>query len=141
MDDSQVKAIKQNANHLAELIRGNLTLIANDLKGLQLLGNEDYDRIVNTKATPPLERASDLVQCVITPVKIAPTLYQDFYNVLENYLNPQVLVKLLPKPKGESCYTAWSSGILSVGVAVDTCAVGHKATFQSSVLLYTCEEG
>ena len=107
MDDSpQVKAIRQNANDLAELIRGNLTLIANDLKGLQLLGDEDYDRIVNTKATPPLERANDLLQCVITPVKIAPTLYQDFYSVLEKYLNPHVLLKLLPKPEGESCYTA-----------------------------------
>ena len=32
-----------------------------------------------------------------------------------------------------------ASGILSVGVAVDT--VEHEATFQSSVLLYTGEEG
>ena len=109
MDDSQVKAIEQNANHLAELIRGNLTFIANDLKGLRLLGDEDYDRIVNTRATSPLERANDLLQCVITSVKIAPTLYQGFYNVLEKYLNPQVLLNLLPKPEGESCYTARSS--------------------------------
>ena len=105
MDGSpQVKAIEQNANDLAALIRGSLTLIANDLKGLRLLGDEDYDRIVNTKATPPLERANDLLQCIITPLKIAPTLYQDFYDVLEKYLNPQVLLKLLPKPEGESCY-------------------------------------
>ena len=110
MDDSpQVKAIKQNANDLAELIRGNLTIIANDLKGLRLLGDEDYDRIINTKATPPLERANDLLQCIISPVKIAPTLYQEFYNVLEKYLNPQVLLKMLPKPKGESRYTEQSS--------------------------------
>lgn len=107
MDDSpQVKAIRQNANDLAELIRGNLTLIANNLKSLRLLGDEDYDRIVNTKATPPLERANDLLQCVITPVKIVPTLYQDFYNVLEKHLNPHVLLKLLPKPEGKSCYTS-----------------------------------
>ena len=105
----QVTSIKQNANVLAELIRGNLTLIANDLKGLRLLGDEDYDRVVNTKATPPLERANDLLQCMITPVKIAPPLYQDFYNVLEKYLNPQVLLKILPKPEGESCYTEQSS--------------------------------
>ena len=110
MDDSpQVKAIKQNANHLAGLIRGNLTLIANDLKSLRLLGDEDYDRVVNTKATPPLERANDLLQCSITQIKIAPQLYQDFYNVLGRYLNPQVLLKILPKPEGESCYTAPSS--------------------------------
>ena len=110
MDDPpQVKSIKQNANDLAELIRGNLTLIANDLKGLRLLGDEDYDRIINTKATPPLERANDLLQCIISPVKIAPTLYQDFYNVLEKYLNPQVLLKILPKPESESRYTAPSS--------------------------------
>ena len=100
----QVKAIEQNANDLAKLIRGNLTLIANDLKGLQLLGDEDYDRVVNTKATPPLERANDLLQRIITPVKVASPLYQDFYNVLEKYLNPQVLLKLLPKPEGKSCY-------------------------------------
>ena len=110
MDDSpQVKAIKQNANDLAELIRGSLTLIANDLKGLRLLGDEDYDRIVITKATPPLERANYLLQCVITQVKIAPALYQDFYNVLQKYLNPQGLLKLLPEPEGESCYTEQSS--------------------------------
>ena len=109
MDDSQVKAIKQNTNHLAGLICGNLTLIANDLKSLRLLGDEDYDRIINTKATPPLERANDLIQCIITLVKIAPPLYQDFYNVLEKYLNPQVLLKILPKPEGESRYTAPSS--------------------------------
>ena len=110
MDDSpQVKAIEQNTNHLAGLICGNLTLIANDLKSLRLLGDEDYDRIVNTKATPPLERANDLLQCIITPVKIALTLYQEFYNVLEKYLNPQVLLKLLPEPEGESRYTEQSS--------------------------------
>ena len=114
MDGSpQVKAIKQNANDLGELIRGNLTLIANDLKGLRLLGDEDYDRVVNTKSTPPLERANDLLQCVITQVKIAPALYQDFYNVLEEYLNPQVLLNILPKPEeGESRYTE-QSGIAS----------------------------
>ena len=111
MDDSpQVKAIEQNANVLAGVIRGNLTLIANDLKGLQLLGDKDYDRIVNAQATRPLERANDLLQCIITPVKIAPTLYQDFYNVLEKYLNPQVLLNILPEPEeGESCYTERSS--------------------------------
>ena len=110
MDDSpQVKAIEQNANVLAGLIRGNLTLIANDLKGLRLLGDEDYNRVVNAKATPPLERANDLLQCIITPVKVAPTLYQDFYNVLEKYLHPQVLLNILPKPEGESHYTEQSS--------------------------------
>ena len=110
MDGSpQVKAIEQNANVLAGLIRGNLTLIANDLKGLRLLGEQDYDRIVNTTATPPLEKANDLLHCVIPPLKIAPILYQDFYNVLEKYLNPLVLLNILPKPEGESCYTEWSS--------------------------------
>ena len=108
IDSPQVKAIEQNAIHLAGLICGNLTLIANDLKGLRLLSDDDYDRVVNTKATPPLKRANDLLQCMITPVKIAPTLYQDFYNVLEKYLNPQVLLYILPKPEGESCYTEWS---------------------------------
>ena len=110
MDGSpQVKAIEQNANVLAGLIRGNLTLIANDLKGLRLLGEQDYDRIVNTTATPLLERANDLLHCVIPPLKVAPILYQDFYSVLEKYLNPQVLLNLLPKPEGESCYTEQSS--------------------------------
>ena len=108
-DSREVKAIKQNVNDLAKLIRGKLTLIANDLKGLLLLSDEEYDRVVNTKATPPLERANDLLQFVITQVERAPTLYQDFYNVLENYLNPQVLLKLLPEPEGELCYTEQSS--------------------------------
>ena len=113
MDDSpQVKAIKQNTNELAKQIRGKLTFIANDLKDLQLLGDEDYDRVVNTKANPPLERANDLLQFVITQVTIAPTLYQSFYNVLKKYLNPQVLLKLLPEPEGESRYTE-QSGIAS----------------------------
>ena len=114
MDDSpQVKAIEQNANDLARLIRGNLAPITNDLKGLRLLSDDYYERFVNTRATPPLERANELLQCIITQVKIAPTMYQDFYNVLEKYLNPQVLLKILPKPEeGESCYTALS-GIAS----------------------------
>ena len=108
-DSPQVKAIKQNANDLAELIRGNLTHIANDLKGLRLLGDEDYDRIVNAQAMRPLQRANDLLQCIIAIVKVAPTLYQDFYNILEKHLNPQVLLNILPEPEGESCYTEQSS--------------------------------
>ena len=110
MDDSpQVKAIKQNVNALAELIHGNLTFIANDLKGKRLLDEQDYDRVVDTKTTPPLEIANDLLRRIITQVERAPTLYQDFYNVLEKYLNPQVLLETLPKPEGELCYTEQSS--------------------------------
>ena len=107
MDASfQVEAIERNTNDIARAIQGNLIIIANDLKPKGLLGDEDYDRIVNTQATPQLQRANDLVQRVIAQVKLDPTQYQVFYSVLEKYPNLQVLLKILPTPDGESCYTA-----------------------------------
>ena len=105
----QLKAIEHNTNDIARAIEGNLTIIANDLKPKGLLGEEDYDRIVNTPATPPLQRANDLVQRVIVQVKIDPTQYQVFYSVLEDHLNLRVLLEILPKPNGEPCYTAYVS--------------------------------
>ena len=98
-------AIEEFANKIALAIQGNLITIPNDLKSKGLLGDEDYGRIVNTQATPPLQRANDLVQCVITQVKIDPGQYQVFYSVLEKHPNLQVLLKMLPTPDGESCYT------------------------------------
>ena len=99
-------AIEEFANKIALAIQGNLVTIPNDLKSKGLLGDEDYGRIVNTQAISPLQRANDLVQCVITQVKIDLTQYQVFYSVLEKYPNLQVLLKILPTPDGESCYTA-----------------------------------
>ena len=97
----QVKAIDENANDIARAIQGNLTIIANNLKSKGLLGDEDYDRIVNTPATPPLQRANDLVQCVYRQVKIVPKQYQVFYGVLEKHRNLQFLLEIIPKPNGE----------------------------------------
>ena len=67
------EAIEVHTCKIALSIEGSLTTIANDLKTKRLLSDEDYDRIVNTPATSPLQRANDLVQCVITQVKIDPT--------------------------------------------------------------------
>ena len=100
------QAIEQYANDIVLAIEGSLITIPNDLKSKGLLGDEDYDRIVNTQATPQLQRANDLVQRVIAQVKLDPTQYQVFYSVLEKYPNLQVLLKILPTPDGESCYTA-----------------------------------
>ena len=99
-------AIEEFANDIALGIQGNLTIIANDLKSKGLLGDEDYDRIVNTPAISPLQRANDLVLCVYRQVKIVPTQYQVFYSVLEKHRNLQFLLNKLPKPNGEPCYTA-----------------------------------
>ena len=99
-------AIEEFANKIALAIQGNLITIPNDLKSKGLLGDEDYGRIVNTQAISPLQRANDLVQCVITQVKIDPTQYQVFYSVLEKHPNLQVLLKILPTPDGESYYIA-----------------------------------
>ena len=95
----QVKAIERNANIIAMLISGNLTLIANDLR--ELLDDLDYSRIVNTTATPPLERAIDLIQCVITHIKVDPAKYEIFYSVIKKYRTLQALLKKLPEPDGE----------------------------------------
>ena len=67
------QAIEVFANQTALEIQGNLMTISNDLKWKGLLGDEDYDRIVNSPATPPFQRAIDLVQCVSRLVKIDPT--------------------------------------------------------------------
>ena len=100
MDDSpQVKSIEQNTNTIAMLISGNLTLIANDLR--ELLDDLDYSRIVSTTATPPLQRANDLIQCVITQIKVDPRRYQVLYSVIKKYRTLQVLLKKLPEPDGE----------------------------------------
>ena len=100
MDDSpQVKSIEQNTNTIAMLISGNLTLIANDLR--ELLDDLDYSRIVSTTATPPLQRANDLIQCVITHIKVDPRKYQVLYSVIKKYRTLQVLLKKLPEPDGE----------------------------------------
>ena len=53
-DSPQVEAIKESANTIANLIKGNLTTIANDLKHVKLLTDEDYDEIVSTPAISPL---------------------------------------------------------------------------------------
>ena len=99
MDDSpQVKSIEQCTNTIAMLISGNLTLIANDLR--ELLDDMDYSRIVSATATPPLQRANDLIQCVITQVKVDPAKYQVFYSVIKKYRTLQVLLKKLPEPDG-----------------------------------------
>ena len=100
------QAIDEHANTIALAIEGNLTTVGNDLKWKGLLGDEDYGRIVNTQATPPLQRANDLVQCVSRQVKIDPRQYQVFCSILEKYCNLHSLLKKLPKPDGESCYTA-----------------------------------
>ena len=102
-------AIEEFANKIALALQGNLITIPNDLKSKGLLGDEDYGRIVDTQATPQLQRANDLVQCVSRQVKIDPTQYQVFYSVLEKYQNLQVLLRILPTPDGESCYTACPS--------------------------------
>ena len=99
------EAVGEHANTIALAIQGNLTTVGNELKSKGLLGDEDYGRIVH-QATPPLQRANDLVQCVITQVQIDPTRYQVFYSVLEDHRNLQILLEILPRPNGESCYTA-----------------------------------
>ena len=103
------QAIEQYANDIVLAIEGSLITIPNDLKSKGLLGDEDYDRIVNTQAIPPLQRANDLVQCVSRQVKIDPGQYQVFCSVLVKHCNLHSLLKILPKPDGESCYTAYAS--------------------------------
>ena len=102
MGDSQVEVVKENANKIANLIKGNLTTIANDLKHVKLLTDEDYDEIVSTPAISPLQRANTLIQRVIPQVEVDPAQYEVFRGVLEKHLNPEVLRKILPKLDGES---------------------------------------
>ena len=97
--------IEEYASNIALAIQENLTIIANDLKCKRLLGDEDYGRIMDTTAIPALQRANDLVQCVSRQVKIGPKQYELFYGVLEKHRNLQVLLKTLPKPDDEPCYT------------------------------------
>ena len=101
-DSPQVEAIKESANTIAKLIKGNLTTIANDLKWVKLLTDQDYDGIVSTPAIPPLQRANTLIQCVIPQVKVDPAQYEVFCGVLEKHLNPEVVRNILPKLDGES---------------------------------------
>ena len=49
---TEVKAIEQEANKIAEPMQGNLVHIANDLKASRMLGDEDYDIIVNNTTIP-----------------------------------------------------------------------------------------
>ena len=100
--DGYARAIEQNINSIAKLISGNLTFIANDLKSKGLLGDEDYAGIVDTLAINPLQRANNLLRCVITQVEIAPKLHQVFYGVLEKHCNSQALAAILPKQVGKS---------------------------------------
>ena len=95
---AEAEAIQENTNHIAKAIQGNLVLIANDLR--KLLGDVDYDRILNAQITP-FQRANDLVQCIITQVKTDSGQYQVFYSVLEKYPNLHGVLKKLPKPGGE----------------------------------------
>ena len=118
MGDSQVKVVKENANKIAKLIKGNLTIIANDLQHVKLLTDQDYDEIVNAPAIPPLQRANTLIQRVIAQVEVDPAQYEIFRGVLEKHLNPEVLRKILPKLDGESvlyCTVCSYSGVLRTG--------------------------
>ena len=111
----QVEAIKENANVIENLIKGSLTAIANDLKWVKLLTDQDYDEIVDTRGNPPLQRANTLIQRVIAQVEIDPAQYEVFRGVLEKHLNPEVLRKILPKLDGESvlfCIVCSYSGVL-----------------------------
>ena len=107
-DSLQLKAITENANKVAKLIKGNLTTIANDLKPVQLLSDEGYDEIVDNQLTPPLKRANNLIQRVISVMEVDPTQYEVFRGVLEKHLNPEVLRKTLPKLGGESVLSVTS---------------------------------
>ena len=98
----QVKAIKENANNIANLIKGDLITIANDLNLAKLLSEEGYDVIVNTPGISPLQRANILIQRVIPQVEVDPAQYEVFCGVLEKYLNPEIVRKILPKLDGES---------------------------------------
>lgn len=77
-------------------MQGNLELIANDLRGC--LGDGDYDRIVNAQVGTPFQRANDLVQRIITQIRIDPV----FYSVLEQHDNLHSMLKKLPKPESEA---------------------------------------
>ena len=101
-DSPQIKAVTENANDIADLIKGNLTTISNDLKHVKLLTDEGYDEIVNVTAIPPLRKANNLIQRVITQVKVDPAQYEVFCGVLEKHLNPEVVRNILPKLDGES---------------------------------------
>ena len=114
-DSPQVAAIKKNGNAIAILIKENLITIANDLKWVKLLTDQDYDEIVNAAAIPPLQRANTLIQRVIPQVKIDPAQYEVFRGVLEKHFKPEVVRKILPKLDGESvlyCTVCSYSGVL-----------------------------
>lgn len=81
-------------------MQGNLELIANDLRGC--LGDGDYDRIVNAQVGTPFQRANDLIQRIITQIRIDPGQYQVFYSVLEQHDNLHSVLKKLPKPESEA---------------------------------------
>ena len=117
-DSPQVEVVKENANKIAKLIKGNLIIIANDLQHVKLLTDQDYDEIVNAPAIPPLQRANTLIQRVIAQVEVDPAQYEIFRGVLEKHLNPEVLRKILPKLDGESvlfCIVCSYSGVLRTG--------------------------
>ena len=99
-DSSQVRAIKQNRNKLAELIQGDLISIANDLNAQRLLPDVTHGNIVSNP--PSFQSANDLIQRGIAQVKIDPAKYEVFRGVLEKHFDPEVLRKLLPKLDGES---------------------------------------
>ena len=114
-DSPQVEAIKESVNKIGKLIRGNLTTIANDLKWVKLLTDQDYDEIVDTRGNPPLQRANTLILSIIAQVEVDPAQYEVFRGVLEKHLNPEVLRKILPKLDGESvlfCIVCSYSGVL-----------------------------
>ena len=96
----QVKAIKQNRNELAELIEGDLISIANELNNQGLLPDTAHREIVSSTAS--FQRANQLIQHVITRVKIDSTQYQVFYRVLVKHFDPEVLRHLLQELDGES---------------------------------------
>ena len=101
-DSPQVEAIKESVNKIGKLIRGNLTTIANDLKWVKLLTDQDYDEIVDTRGNPPLQRANTLIQRVIAQVEVDPAQYEVFRGVLEKHIKPDVLSVILPNLDGES---------------------------------------
>ena len=155
-DSPQVEAIKESANTIAKLIKGNLITIANDLQWVKLLTDQDYDEIVNAPAIPPLQRANTLIQRVIAQVEVVPAQYEVFRGVLEKHLNPEVLRKILPKLDGESVLSSMVcsySGLLRTGSGrvsnydtrrwsiVNNSTSMHQmgyVTETSSLLLMTC---
>ena len=97
-----VEAIQLHVNAFTKLIQGSIVSVCNDLKSQGLLGEEDYDGIVNGK-NPPCERANDLIQLVITRVKVEALQYQVFYSILwDKHKNLHIWLKKLPESHCES---------------------------------------